>query len=336
MAAVIAAATEQTDVFPLAAVSLFAENSHQGHRPSSTTFHPGTTLAISNTVTAMPVWLYDSGTRPRCTGKEREDPVNSSGLDYFGARYFSSAQGRFTSPDEPLVDQDQSDPQSWNLYSYVRNNPLHSVDLFGRSCVTLDNGTKGDDGDGKGCKDAGVAADKNGKAGKITPDVETVGVGSEEAGLIMLEGVGRTLSSPSQLVDTARRANGYALTAELVAQLPGAIMGGIKQLGLWLATRGGPATLEELAAAGGPTIDVVTSQTQALSAGRGLSTAIGQDAANVARSFQPSGTLYTAKIPQALVRALQSRGLAEVRSLPQGTELYFTAAAAKYVLPFFQ
>ncbi|MFN7933814.1 MAG: RHS repeat-associated core domain-containing protein [Bryobacteraceae bacterium] len=51
-----------------------------------------------------------------------------TGLDYFGARYFSGAQGRFTSPDEPLIDQFPEDPQSWNLYSHVRNNPLIFTD----------------------------------------------------------------------------------------------------------------------------------------------------------------------------------------------------------------
>jgi len=62
------------------------------------------------------------------TGKERDA---ETGLDYFGARYFSSAQGRFTSPDKPLADQSAGDPQSWNLYSYVRNNPLRFTDPTG-------------------------------------------------------------------------------------------------------------------------------------------------------------------------------------------------------------
>jgi RHS repeat-associated protein len=63
------------------------------------------------------------------TGKERD---NETGLDYFGARYLSAAQGRWTSPDEPFADQHPADPQSWNLYGYVRNNPLISVDPQGR------------------------------------------------------------------------------------------------------------------------------------------------------------------------------------------------------------
>ena len=55
-----------------------------------------------------------------------------TGLDYFGARYFSGAMGRFTGADEPFADQDPADPQSWNLYSYVRNSPLTYTDPTGR------------------------------------------------------------------------------------------------------------------------------------------------------------------------------------------------------------
>lgn len=62
-----------------------------------------------------------------------------TGLDYFGARYFSAAQGRFSSPDQPFNDQYPADPQSWNLYSYVRNNPLKYVDLNGEDCVYTNN-----------------------------------------------------------------------------------------------------------------------------------------------------------------------------------------------------
>jgi RHS repeat-associated protein len=70
----------------------------------------------------------DSAIPQKFTGKERDA---ETGLDYFGARYLSSAQGRWTSPDEPFADQHPEDPQSWNLYGYVKNNPLRFIDPFG-------------------------------------------------------------------------------------------------------------------------------------------------------------------------------------------------------------
>ena len=63
------------------------------------------------------------------TGQQRDD---ESKLDYFGARYYRPLLGRFTSPDAPLVDQFAGNPQSWNLYSYVRNNPLRYIDPTGQ------------------------------------------------------------------------------------------------------------------------------------------------------------------------------------------------------------
>ena len=69
------------------------------------------------------------------TGKERD---TDTGLDYFLARYLSSPMGRFTSADAPFADQHASDPQSWNLYGYVRNNPLRFVDPDGRAYRVCD------------------------------------------------------------------------------------------------------------------------------------------------------------------------------------------------------
>lgn len=67
-------------------------------------------------------------TSMKFTGKERDA---ETGLDYFGARYMSSAQGRFTSPDPLLSSGRPDDPQSWNRYGYVGNNPLRYTDPFG-------------------------------------------------------------------------------------------------------------------------------------------------------------------------------------------------------------
>jgi RHS repeat-associated protein len=66
------------------------------------------------------------------------------GYNYAGAREQSPNLGRFLSPDAPFSDQQTDDPQSWNLYSYARNNPVSGTDPDGRSvqvCTTL-NGTQ--------------------------------------------------------------------------------------------------------------------------------------------------------------------------------------------------
>jgi RHS repeat-associated protein len=72
---------------------------------------------------------------PKFTGHPR-DYESGLGLDYFGARYYSGAQGRFTTADwsaqpQPIPYADLTDPQTLNLYSYVRNNPLGRIDPDG-------------------------------------------------------------------------------------------------------------------------------------------------------------------------------------------------------------
>ena len=67
------------------------------------------------------------------TGKQRDSESN---LDYFGARYYASTMGRFLSPDwaekpQPVPYADVTDPQSLNLYAYVKNNPTTSTDPNG-------------------------------------------------------------------------------------------------------------------------------------------------------------------------------------------------------------
>ena len=64
------------------------------------------------------------------TGKERD---SETGLDYFGARYYRADVGRFTTVDPELRIKDALvDPQKWNRYAYVQNNPLRYVDPDGR------------------------------------------------------------------------------------------------------------------------------------------------------------------------------------------------------------
>src|SRR5436853_1353171 len=91
------------------------------------------------------------GARQKFTLKERD---NETGLDYFLSRYFSSTQGRFTSPDEfkggpeelfedvdphdPLFYADIAEPQSLNKYHYCLNNPLRYIDPDGHQTTVAD------------------------------------------------------------------------------------------------------------------------------------------------------------------------------------------------------
>jgi RHS repeat-associated protein len=68
----------------------------------------------------------------------------TTGLYDFQYREYSPVQGRWVSPD-PAGPQsvDFSNPQSWNRYSYVLNNPLNLIDAYGLDCAYLN-----DNGDG--------------------------------------------------------------------------------------------------------------------------------------------------------------------------------------------
>jgi RHS repeat-associated protein len=66
--------------------------------------------------------------RQKFTSQERDD---ETGLDYFNARYYASAQGRFTAPDPLPWSGIIDDPQTWNPYSYTLNNPLKYTDPTG-------------------------------------------------------------------------------------------------------------------------------------------------------------------------------------------------------------
>jgi len=87
-------------------------------------------------------------TNPKFTGQYRDletaAPTTESSLDWFNARYQSGAQGRFQSVDPANAGADPSNPQSWNGYAYVNNNPLSYTDPSGM--LTEAGGGGGDDG----------------------------------------------------------------------------------------------------------------------------------------------------------------------------------------------
>jgi RHS repeat-associated protein len=112
--------------------------------------HLGSQRLITNSI-GYPIW---SGTylpfgqewnpQPtvnhyKFTGKERD---SESGLDNFGARYMSSQYDRFMSPDwsaSPVAVPYAiySDPQTLNLYSYLRNNPVFRPDIDGHNWLDI-------------------------------------------------------------------------------------------------------------------------------------------------------------------------------------------------------
>jgi RHS repeat-associated protein len=90
-----------------------------------------------------------SNEKPLYTGQMRDGESTAgtdTGQDYFNARYFWANTARFTSPDAPFADQRPEDGQSWNMYAYVRNNPLRYVDPSGACSRSADGGYT-DEGD---------------------------------------------------------------------------------------------------------------------------------------------------------------------------------------------
>jgi RHS repeat-associated protein len=71
-------------------------------------------------------------------GKERD---TDTGFDYFGARFYESVSGRFTTID-PVLDVDHAlvNPQLWSRYSHGLNNPLKFADPDGRNPVLVTGG----------------------------------------------------------------------------------------------------------------------------------------------------------------------------------------------------
>jgi RHS repeat-associated protein len=82
----------------------------------------------------------DSGNHYKFTAKERDA---ETGLDYFGARYYSNGLGKFATPDwaaqpSPVPYAELVDPQTLNLYSYVKNGPTSRVDPLGHDWFYVD------------------------------------------------------------------------------------------------------------------------------------------------------------------------------------------------------
>jgi RHS repeat-associated protein len=74
--------------------------------------------------------LEQTGAFTTAKGYTNHEQTDASGLIYMQARFYVPWFGRFASPD-PARDQHFEETQSWNIYSYVRNNPIMSTDPTG-------------------------------------------------------------------------------------------------------------------------------------------------------------------------------------------------------------
>ena len=106
-----------------------SENSRLGFDGIKAAVCLGSMTSNSNTASGLQPRLRRKSTGTRYTGQIRDF---ETGLDYFGARYYSSPLGRFTQPDPIWVTANRMiDPQRLNLYAYARNNPLKYIDPTG-------------------------------------------------------------------------------------------------------------------------------------------------------------------------------------------------------------
>lgn len=102
-----------------------AKNPRLGFRVVFADMYPAINEVKPKNASGMEAEVRRKGVRSRCTGKERDQ---ETGLDFFGARYFSGAQGRFTSPDS--VDHPSKS-------SVALNNPFRYTDQNGTEAASI-------------------------------------------------------------------------------------------------------------------------------------------------------------------------------------------------------
>jgi RHS repeat-associated protein len=210
---------------------------------------------------------------PRFTGKQRDKfgDGTATGLDYFLARYYSAAQGRFTSPDEwagglvdpftggqveppgPLPYADIGNPQSLNKYAYVLNNPLRYTDPDGH-CIPWCTAALG----AAGSAVASIVSQKWSHPGQ---DINWTNVGISAVAGGVAGGTMGLLAAPAEIIGlsaTTTLATGTAVQAS--AGAISGVVGGITARGLQTgdanAALGTPGQIVKDAAVGAATATV--------------------------------------------------------------------------------
>jgi RHS repeat-associated protein len=85
-------------------------------------------VGVGNRTEANKYGFGDDNIRKRFTGYEKDQ---ETGLDFAEARYYNNPHGRFTAVDPLLASGKSANPQTFNRYVYVLNNPLVLTDPEG-------------------------------------------------------------------------------------------------------------------------------------------------------------------------------------------------------------
>jgi RHS repeat-associated protein len=143
------------------------------------------------------------------TGKETDD----TGLQYFGARFYNPAIGKWTQPDTLI--QNIYDPQALNRYAYVSNNPFRYADKDGHWYPK-------DVGFGLLMLLAGIA-----EMATLNPIAIMIGIGTASTGIYFIT-AGFTVSDNNpEMMQTVRDTGGYTGG--------GAVSGGLGLTGLMIS-----------------------------------------------------------------------------------------------------
>ncbi len=115
----------------------FLLTDHLGTTRAEMTFNAAGNPLITRTHDTMPYGEIiapdpQSNESVLFTGKQRDA---ESGLDFFGARFYSKFSGRWISPDKLFADNKVQSPQSWNLFTYANNEPIMHFDPNGQASV---------------------------------------------------------------------------------------------------------------------------------------------------------------------------------------------------------
>lgn len=197
--------------------------------------------------TTAQMYVANNTLTQRFTGKERDA---ETGLDYFGARYFSGAQGRFTSPDALMASANVANPQSWNRYVYTNNNPLRYTDPSGLyaspafNCSEGSNACLNDDQrrilNASTVKIGGKEYSGEALYNKMDEKQQNAFVNvTDKLGSIKLDGGGTALSQVQSITGDPRKGKeGTIANDRIFANVSGSLEGAIKGAGNFASAPG--------------------------------------------------------------------------------------------------